>query len=96
MLGIMFVVWSESRTHFVTEFAKYEVDEAYKETLLRFAPILKEDELNSEKHLKFINETLDVFGKLLPNVIAFVSYNCHVNRNLSSDTGVPLLFCSSL
>ena len=92
---IIFEGWTECHTHFVANFATCNVNGRFHETLTGLAPLLKEDDLGADQLFEFIKANLAFFGKSLENVVAFIDDNSPVNKKVSTDSGIPLIGCSS-
>ena len=71
------------------------MDGVQNETLLALAPLLNEESLDAEQHIDFIKATLEIFGKKIENVVAFIGDNCATNQKISRLTGIPLVGCAS-
>jgi hypothetical protein len=51
--AVLFDGWTLGTTHYVAVFASYMKNDAHKEVLLAFSPLLMETELGAEQHCKF-------------------------------------------
>jgi hypothetical protein len=66
-----------------------------KEHLLALAPLINEEELGAQQHVKFIEATLVLYSKTLSNVVVLIADNCNTNRKISNNLEIPLLGCAS-
>jgi hypothetical protein len=93
--ALIFDGWTEGSTHYVALIASYLTPEGHKESLLAIAPLLNEETLGATQHIEFMQATLELYGKNLGNVVAFIGDNCSTNKKISNDTGIPLVGCAS-
>lgn len=84
--GIMFDGWTDSSVHYVALFATFVCDGSYNEVLLSCSPLLNESDLSADEHIKYMEETLSLYGKKLSNIVCFIDDNCSVNKHLSDIT----------
>lgn len=70
--AIMFDGWSDSNTHYVAIFATFMIKGQYHEVLLACRPLLQEDDLSADQHLLFLEDTLEVYGNSMENVICLI------------------------
>ena len=63
LFGMMFVGWTDFRTHFFAIFPTYNVNSRFHETLTVLALPLKEEDLGANQNLEFLKITLGFFKK---------------------------------
>ena len=93
--GIIFDGWSDGLTHYVGIFACYSPGGKYTEVLLAIRPMINEEKLDAEEHIKLFNATLESYGKYPGNVCVLIGDNASTNRKVAKDMGIPLIGCHS-
>lgn len=63
--------------------------------MLACAPLIDEEDLSAKENITVLEETVEVYGKEVGNVMCFIGDNWKVNRSLSSQTNIPLVGCYS-
>ena len=93
--AIVFDGWTRHSVHYLAIFAVYLKNGQKQVVLLAIAPPINEESYNSDEHIIFIQETLNIYGKTLENVCCFVGDNCETNQSVSRKTGIALIGCYS-
>jgi hypothetical protein len=95
-IGIVFDGWTESGKHFVALFARYLEENEVQEVLLACSPLEDETDLGAESHVKFINDTLSIYGKTVENNVLFIcGDNASTNQAIAAIFGKPFIGCYS-
>ena len=77
---IAFDGWTTGSTHYVGIMATVPKESSYETMLLAFTPLIDETCLNSTEQCRLIEETLELYGKDLDNVVAFICDNRELNK----------------
>ena len=90
-LAIAFDGWSTGSTHYVGKMATVPTESSNETMLLVFTPLMDEKCLNSAEHCRLIEETLELYGKDLDNVVAFICDNCELNKSICDTFNKPMI-----
>ena len=93
--AIAFDGWTTGSTHYVGIMATVPKESSYETMLLAFTPLIDETCLNSAEHCRLIEETLELYGKDLDNVVAFICDNCELNKSICDTLNKPMIGCAS-
>ena len=63
--------------------------------LLVFSPLENEKTQSANAHLEYIRYVLELFGKLIENVVGLIGDNCSVNGSLAKRIGIAFICCAS-
>ena len=86
--------WTTGRTHFVGIMAIVPKESSYETMLSAFTPLIDETCMNSAEHCRLIEETLELYGKDLDNVVAFICDNCELNKSICETSNLLERFFS--
>ena len=95
--SLVFDGWSSYATHFISIFASYSCSSTkrYHRSLLALSPLPNENSMNADEHIQFIEDILDVYGKIMQNFCALGGDNVSVNHSIAVKTGITLVGCAS-
>ncbi|RKP18223.1 hypothetical protein ROZALSC1DRAFT_30060, partial [Rozella allomycis CSF55] len=90
--GIMFDHWTDSGNHYVGLFS---VTPGSPLRLLTLSPLQNEEALDTESHVVFLEDTLEIYGKGRDFLQFIVGNNCNLMKSIANVFNVPLLGCAS-
>ena len=96
-IALAFDGWWCGSEHYVAVFATYESLSLrdYNSSLLAFSNFEDDESQLATNHIEFLKFLLEVFGKDISNMVAFIAYNSNTNRLIAQLCDKPLMGCNS-